>query len=130
MKRLKDYHWPGNVRELENIIERAVILSAGRCLQLDETFDLNSPPLQDRLMTLGEVEQEMIQAALEQCDWKIEGPRGAANDSLKMEIVNKPKIGQKKPEPIDRPRSRSHQIILFRRLFWMLLRAQAQRQRD
>lgn len=79
MKRLKDYHWPGNVRELENIIERAVILSAGRCLQLDETFDLNSPPLQDRLMTLGEVEQEMIQAALEQCDWKIEGPRGAAN---------------------------------------------------
>ena len=79
MKRLMDYHWPGNVRELENIIERAVILSDGHRLQLDETFDLNSPPLQDRLRTLGEVEQEMIQVALEQCDWKIEGPRGAAN---------------------------------------------------
>ena len=79
MKRLKDYHWPGNVRELENIIERAVILSEGQRLQLDETFDLNSPPLQGRLKTLGEVEREMIQAALEQCDWKIEGPRGAAN---------------------------------------------------
>ena len=27
--RLKDYGWPGNVRELENVIERAVILTAG-----------------------------------------------------------------------------------------------------
>jgi formate hydrogenlyase transcriptional activator len=79
MKRLKDYHWPGNVRELENIIERAVILSEGHRLQLDETFDLNYPPLQDRMKTLGEVEREMIQAALEQCDWKVEGPRGAAS---------------------------------------------------
>ncbi len=26
---LMDYHWPGNVRELENVIERAVVLSAG-----------------------------------------------------------------------------------------------------
>ncbi len=27
---LMDYHWPGNVRELENVIERAVVLGAGR----------------------------------------------------------------------------------------------------
>jgi transcriptional regulator with GAF, ATPase, and Fis domain len=79
MKRLKDYHWPGNVRELENIIERAVILSEGHRLQLDETFDLTPRPLLDQLKTLGEVEREMIQAALEQCDWKIEGPGGAAS---------------------------------------------------
>ena len=26
---LKEYHWPGNVRELENVIERAVVLTAG-----------------------------------------------------------------------------------------------------
>jgi two-component system response regulator PilR (NtrC family) len=26
---LQEYHWPGNVRELENVIERAVVLSAG-----------------------------------------------------------------------------------------------------
>ena len=44
MARLMDYYWPGNVRELENIIERAVILTDGSRLQLDETFDLTAPP--------------------------------------------------------------------------------------
>ena len=29
MKLLVDFHWPGNVRELENIIERAVVMTAG-----------------------------------------------------------------------------------------------------
>jgi transcriptional regulator with GAF, ATPase, and Fis domain len=32
LKVLTDYHWPGNVRQLENIIERAVTLSAGPVL--------------------------------------------------------------------------------------------------
>jgi formate hydrogenlyase transcriptional activator len=34
MARLQQWHWPGNVRELENLIERAVILSAGTTLQV------------------------------------------------------------------------------------------------
>lgn len=78
MHRLKTYHWPGNVRELENIIERAVILSDGKDLQLDEAFEINTPPLQADLKTLGEVEQEMIRTALEACGGKIEGDHGAA----------------------------------------------------
>ncbi|MCP4387318.1 MAG: sigma-54-dependent Fis family transcriptional regulator, partial [Gammaproteobacteria bacterium] len=78
MQRLQNYHWPGNVRELENIIERAVILTEGRKLQLDEAFEINAPPLPVSQKTLGEVEQEMIQSALELCDWKIEGNKGAA----------------------------------------------------
>ena len=32
------YGWPGNVRELQNIIERAVILSDGDTLAVDETW--------------------------------------------------------------------------------------------
>src|ERR1044071_2912876 len=30
------YDWPGNVRELENAIERAVIIAAGRQIELDD----------------------------------------------------------------------------------------------
>jgi transcriptional regulator of acetoin/glycerol metabolism len=78
MVRLVDYHWPGNVRELENIIERAIILTEGRRLQLDEAFDLNVVPEITAKKTLREVEQEMIRSALKDCAWKIEGDRGAA----------------------------------------------------
>jgi transcriptional regulator with PAS, ATPase and Fis domain len=31
------YHWPGNIRELANVIERALILSPGSTLIVDET---------------------------------------------------------------------------------------------
>ena len=33
---LINYHWPGNVRELENAIERAVIIAAGRQIEIDD----------------------------------------------------------------------------------------------
>jgi formate hydrogenlyase transcriptional activator len=35
LKLLTLYDWPGNVRELENILERAMIVSAGETLQID-----------------------------------------------------------------------------------------------
>ena len=34
MRALVDYDWPGNVRELRSVLERAMILSSGRTLQL------------------------------------------------------------------------------------------------
>jgi len=34
MKRLKAWEWPGNIRELENLVERAVILTRGRSLEV------------------------------------------------------------------------------------------------
>ena len=39
MNSLQEYHWPGNVRELESVIERAVIVSQGRSLQVLDRFD-------------------------------------------------------------------------------------------
>src|SRR5213596_1354151 len=33
---LISYDWPGNVRELENAVERAVIIAAGRQIELDD----------------------------------------------------------------------------------------------
>ena len=42
---LTDYEWPGNIRKLQNLVERSVILSPGRILQiaLPETAK-TSPP--------------------------------------------------------------------------------------
>lgn len=36
LRALGSYDWPGNVRELENAIERAVIIAAGRQIELDD----------------------------------------------------------------------------------------------
>jgi DNA-binding NtrC family response regulator len=39
---LMEYHWPGNVRELDNIIQRAILLSAGEEITEDETKSILS----------------------------------------------------------------------------------------
>ncbi|MHC4506620.1 MAG: sigma 54-interacting transcriptional regulator, partial [Planctomycetota bacterium] len=36
LEKLTAYDWPGNVRELENIVEQAVVFSAGRTIQADD----------------------------------------------------------------------------------------------
>ena len=33
---MSNYHWPGNVRELENMVERAVVLSRGEILSVED----------------------------------------------------------------------------------------------
>ena len=38
MRALESYDWPGNVRELENVIERALILSPGPTLRVDDVL--------------------------------------------------------------------------------------------
>ncbi|MFN7953029.1 MAG: sigma 54-interacting transcriptional regulator [bacterium] len=38
MQRLVQYRWPGNVRELENVIERAVVLSSKRTLDVGDVL--------------------------------------------------------------------------------------------
>ncbi|MFW5733597.1 MAG: phage shock protein operon transcriptional activator [Oceanidesulfovibrio sp.] len=40
MGRLMEYEWPGNVRELKNVVERAVVRSAGRVIRSEDlVFD-------------------------------------------------------------------------------------------
>ena len=69
---MSNYGWPGNVRELENAIERAVVLSRGPTIQVDDlppelrdpqaghgrqlTFSVGTP--------LEEVERRMIMETL------------------------------------------------------------------
>jgi formate hydrogenlyase transcriptional activator len=76
------YHWPGNIRELQNLIERAVILSAGPVLKVPLN-DLQSqahaaPASTGRIETLEEVERRHILGTLQATDWVVGGPKGAA----------------------------------------------------
>ncbi len=75
MDRLVGYGWPGNVRELENVVERALILSPGPVLQVEETLDPAGPRRADRL---DEVEREHIVHVLKRCEWRVNGAGNAA----------------------------------------------------
>jgi transcriptional regulator with GAF, ATPase, and Fis domain len=85
---LQAYDWPGNVRELQNIIERAVITANQGILRFDLPTAAGGPPNSrpqeagiTRIMTEAELRQretKNITAALENCNWKIYGPDGAA----------------------------------------------------
>ena len=84
MEELMDYDWPGNIRELQNIIERAVILTADGILQLPVEELKNSvtaPPRKPRapVDTLKKVETDCILQALEEANWIIGGAHGAAS---------------------------------------------------
>jgi formate hydrogenlyase transcriptional activator len=76
---LQRYHWPGNIRELENIIERAVILTSGAELELSlSELKPTTPPKTAPVSTLEDAERQHILRALEETDWVISGPKGAA----------------------------------------------------
>ncbi|UCE17837.1 MAG: sigma 54-interacting transcriptional regulator [Gemmatimonadota bacterium] len=80
MERLTQYHWPGNVRGLENIIQRAMIVSKGRQLEIGDWFlPQNVSAAVSTVKTLEEVERAHITEVLETTHWRVSGERGAAN---------------------------------------------------
>jgi formate hydrogenlyase transcriptional activator len=79
MTALTGYHWPGNVRELEHFIERAVILTRGSDLEVSLSELKSSEPVSvGSLSTMEDAEREHILRALEEADWVVGGPQGAA----------------------------------------------------
>ncbi len=101
MLSLTRYSWPGNIRELQNVIERAVVLSAGSTLALTEDFKAAvpttptvavarsapetlpvltaaAPAVESMGASLEEMERRHIEAVLKRTNWMIEGERGAA----------------------------------------------------
>ncbi len=97
MDRLVSYSWPGNVRELENVVERAVILSPGPILEVEEGLlpvsasrvpaahagrpsesAQPSVPAPAAVRTLEEVDRRHISTVLRETGGVIEGPKGAA----------------------------------------------------
>jgi transcriptional regulator with GAF, ATPase, and Fis domain len=84
MDTLVRYDWPGNVREMQNVIDRALILSPGPALRLEEALKIaprraaRSPAAPE---TLRDAERAHIIGVLERCAWTLEG-RGQAADRL------------------------------------------------
>jgi len=81
LNELQGYRWPGNVRELESVIERAVIISQGKVLQvLDcfESFQKTEEPSNSDIKSLEALEQDHILRVLLKTGWRIEGEKGAA----------------------------------------------------
>jgi transcriptional regulator with GAF, ATPase, and Fis domain len=76
MDALQHYCWPGNVRELRNIMEHSVIISPGEILRIPNLAA--SAQTSAKIMTLEESEREQILRTLEITQWRIKGPRGAA----------------------------------------------------
>ena len=79
---LQAYSWPGNVRELRNIVERGVITTPSNCmLQFEIIAETPELPLSVPTTLAEEVksfEKQRLIRALNECNWIIEGPRGAA----------------------------------------------------
>jgi formate hydrogenlyase transcriptional activator len=97
MARLMNYPWPGNIRELQNVIERAIVISAGPIVRLDkdlvplvapesslETSEIQAQEARPAahspsgLPTMEEMERSHILAALQHSAGVVDGPNGAA----------------------------------------------------
>jgi PAS domain S-box-containing protein len=103
MQRLLEYPWPGNIRELENVLERAVILAKEDVLEIGPDLlpvsvpapaapqqpgpepvppnhlpAVPQPTADQRPPSLEAVERNYILTVLQQTNWVITGPRGAA----------------------------------------------------
>lgn len=76
---LSKYPWPGNIRELENLIERSVILSQGSELRVPlGELKGSSAASSDGNATLEAAERKHILRVLQETNWVIGGPSGAA----------------------------------------------------
>ena len=84
MQSLAAYDWPGNVRELENVIERALILSKGSTLRVEDLAGGAAPGAAQAespfsLRPLDDVERDHIRGVLERCGWRVNGNGNAAD---------------------------------------------------
>jgi formate hydrogenlyase transcriptional activator len=83
LQAMTEWAWPGNIRELQNFVERAVILTAGECLQVPleelKSHRIKGPSAQmSKSLNLRDVEREAILEALRKCNGRVSGPEGAA----------------------------------------------------
>jgi len=80
LSKLQAYNYPGNIRELENLIERFMIISSGKELELTGWLPIKKelPITEGQFLTLKEVEIRYIKKALRLTSGKVFGVGGAA----------------------------------------------------
>ena len=78
MNALVNWDWPGNVRELENLMERSVILSEGRVLNVPMAELAGTHEIAEGDGTLESLERQYIIRVLRETNGVIAGPHGAA----------------------------------------------------
>jgi formate hydrogenlyase transcriptional activator len=111
MQSLSAYDWPGNVRELENVIERALILSKGSTLHVEDLAGGASVAAARAespfsLRPLDDVERDHVRGVLERCGWRVNGNGNAAEvlglhpNTLRFRMK---KLGITRPRPADGP---------------------------
>jgi len=94
-KALMEYDWPGNIRELENTIERAVVLSKGDEIELEDLVyhgisSSSSPfhPEGGKYKSLDELEKEYIKIVLQ-------AERGNKSKSAKILGIDRKTLNSK-----------------------------------
>ncbi|MBI5248504.1 MAG: sigma 54-interacting transcriptional regulator [Desulfomonile tiedjei] len=112
LRRLSEYTWPGNVRELRNLLERAIILSQGRRLELghfglpglaDSASDKASRTEMKR--DYNEIIREMKLSLIQDALNRVGGKRheaacllGLTRDALKRQMTTLGLLGQNDPD--------------------------------
>jgi len=100
---LQAYTWPGNIRELENVIERAVIISSGTSLIVEQlsksAFEEN-----EVLLPFAEYQRQYIIKVLERTYWRVDGSEGAARI---LDMNPETLRSRMRKLEIERPNSRS-----------------------
>jgi formate hydrogenlyase transcriptional activator len=79
MDTLNRYGWPGNIRELQNVIERSVVLTRGRALEL-AIPEIGALPASNKSKSdlAAAADREKILQALKEAKGIVGGPQGAA----------------------------------------------------
>ncbi len=80
METMLSYNWPGNIRELQNVVERGVIISKGAVFELDsDQFARPAASQCNEGRTLEDVTRNHILRTLDEVNWVVGGPHGAAS---------------------------------------------------
>lgn len=109
MKALRGYRWPGNVRELENVIERAVVMTPGNRVEVEDLPEevRRSQSLADQRRSLRVAREEFEATFIERTLERLNGNVSAAATELEIARKNLQEKIKRYNIPVSEIRERS-----------------------